>query len=144
MTNDNNTPDEVNNVPGGSEKPVPADPFTAPRNELRGGLYSEILPGLWQGGTHDDDGRVIHARGHVDSRPLVFARDEDAVCGRGRARAEREARLADGVKVVRAHVDGRAGGRRNNAIVAIDNEVVIVDALDKGRDALRPSGRRPR
>jgi hypothetical protein len=79
MSNDNNTPDEVNNVPSGSEKPVPADPFTAPRNELREGLYSEILPGLWQGGTHDDDGRRIHAHAHIDSRPITT--DEFDVVG---------------------------------------------------------------
>lgn len=79
MTNDNNTPDEVNNTAADNEAEIPADPFTAPRNELREGLYSEILPGLWQGGTHDDDGRVIYARGHIDSRPITT--DEFDVVG---------------------------------------------------------------
>lgn len=79
MTNDNNAPDDVNNTAANSSADVPVDPYTAPRNELRDGLYSEILPGLWQGGTHDDDGRVIHARGHVDSRPI--STDEFDVVG---------------------------------------------------------------
>lgn len=31
------------------------NPELEPKNELRDGLYSEILPGLWQGGTHDHE-----------------------------------------------------------------------------------------
>lgn len=84
--NDNNNPENVNdnsanetdnsaneaaneaaNVPAGLPTDIPADPFRAPRNTLRDGLYSEILPGLWQGGTHDDDGRVARAVAHVHS-----------------------------------------------------------------------------
>lgn len=34
------------------KNPLPAD---QPVTELRDGLYSEILPGLWQGGTHDHE-----------------------------------------------------------------------------------------
>lgn len=71
MNDNTNTPDETNESASNGTSAIPTDPFTAPRNELRAGLYSEILPGLWQGGTHDDDGRVIHAHAHIDSRPIT-------------------------------------------------------------------------
>jgi len=68
MNNNDNTSGETNGTPINE---VPADPFTAPRNELRNGLYSEILPGLWQGGTHHEDGRGARAVGHPHSRPIT-------------------------------------------------------------------------
>jgi hypothetical protein len=79
--NDNNNPENVNdnsapeteNVTGDSAPEtvdLPVDPFRVPRNTLRGGLYSEILPGLWQGGTHVDDGKVSRAEAHPDSRTI--------------------------------------------------------------------------
>ena len=71
MTDTNNTPENVNDNSASETENVPVDPFTAPRNELRDGLYSEILPGLWQGGTHDDDGRVLHRQAHRNSRPIT-------------------------------------------------------------------------
>lgn len=40
------------------------NPFTDDRVELRHGLYSEILPGLWQGGTHPDEHRVVSVPSH--------------------------------------------------------------------------------
>lgn len=42
-------------------------------NTLRNGLYSEILPGLWQGGTHDDDGAVKGYHAHPDAQPITRA-----------------------------------------------------------------------
>jgi hypothetical protein len=46
------------------------NPFTSnERVELRDGLYSEILPGLWQGGTHEDEERDT-AIPSEDSRPI--------------------------------------------------------------------------
>ncbi len=79
--NDKNNPENVNdnsaneteNVNDDSTHEtadVPVDPFRVPRNTLRGGLYSEILPGLWQGGTHDDDGVVSRAEAHPYSRTI--------------------------------------------------------------------------
>lgn len=85
MNDNNSTPENVNDNSAHETANVPADPFRAPRNELRGGLFSEILPGLWQGGTHDDDGRVIHAHAHVDSRPITT--DEFDVVGTFYAKA---------------------------------------------------------
>ena len=54
-------------------------PFTNnKRVELRDGLYSEILPGLWQGGTHEDEEReVVIPSEH--SRPI--GNDEFDVVG---------------------------------------------------------------
>ena len=81
MNNENNNPENVNDNSANETENVnddsthetadiPVDPFRVPRNTLRGGLYSEILPGLWQGGTHDDDGRVSRAVAHEHSRPI--------------------------------------------------------------------------
>ena len=49
-----------------------------PKNELRDGLYSEILPGLWQGGTHPHEERDVAVPSH-DSRPIGL--DEFDVVG---------------------------------------------------------------
>jgi hypothetical protein len=71
MNNENNNPENVNDDSTHETANVPVDPFRVPRNTLRGGLYSEILPGLWQGGTHDDDGRVNRSVAHEHSRAIT-------------------------------------------------------------------------
>lgn len=45
------------------------NPFETERNELRNGLYSEILPGLWQGGTHPHEEYDVGVPSN-DARPI--------------------------------------------------------------------------
>ena len=45
------------------------NPFEEDRVELRKGLYSEILPGLWQGGTHPHEEYDVGVPSH-DARPI--------------------------------------------------------------------------
>ena len=53
-------------------------PINQPKNELRDGLYSEILPGLWQGGTHEHEEYDVMAPS-PNSRPIGL--DEFDVVG---------------------------------------------------------------